>query len=182
MYNYIKYSRRFVESGNEILRFSAYYPASDEFPEISSFYEALAKSCETWCETKKFPELCETRGVLTPVKRLSYLFEAAVTYSSDSMVCVRTDVSLRQGKRLVLSSFTDAQIWQLPAQTILPPKSAVRLLYEKRGSEKRRLPPDTRAFMTDGAEEYALISNEWIKMEENPQKSTKYYSKSLKNM
>ena len=171
MYTYTKTARRFISNGNELMRYTAVYPRFDGLDDISNFYATISSNCETWCEKAKTPSLSE--NIQSTQKPLVYTFEAFVTYMSDELVSIRTDVVLKKSKKLMIFSYTDAQIWRISDSMLLPPKYAYTILCAKTDLQKGKMPKSASSVMLCENSIYTLTDKAWVKLEKHTQKAQK---------
>ncbi|MBQ7384030.1 MAG: hypothetical protein IJV72_04485 [Clostridia bacterium] len=154
MYTYAVKRRRFVFEGNEIMKLSASVPQVENLPAITDFYSDISNNFIKWCEESAFPLLCEEYKALSQQKYIyrkkSYSLRADLTYFSESLICVLTQVSSAQFRGESRTLFEEYQVWSLRECELLPPKYAARLISRELGIKIPTAPTGMTSAGTDG--------------------------------
>ena len=103
-----------------------------DIPHIQSFYEELSQNALSYCEQALFPILTQAYDQAKNAKarllfpRAHYTLTLRCTYRSSNLLCIRMDAALQGFWAISNQHFTDAHLWDIQAQCLLPPHIALR--------------------------------------------------------
>ena len=154
MYTYAVKRRPFVFEGNEIMRVSVSVPKTDSPSEISDFYSDISSNFINWCENSAFPRLCEEYMRLSQQKytyrKRTYSLRADLTYASERLLCVLTQVKLTAFRSDARILFEEYQVWLPQTGELLPPKYAAKRICAELGADGTAIPKSISSAGTDG--------------------------------
>lgn len=124
------------KDGTEALRIACFCPSFDDAPQIEDYYRTLCEEALHFCREELLSSLLAPQEELTLQQKMrllppSYTLRFTCTERRDNLLCIRMDASLSQFGTPTKST-TDAHVWLLPEQLLLPPPLAAKILFGKR--------------------------------------------------
>ena len=101
-------------------------------PAIQGFYDELCQNALSYCEQSLFPILTQAYDQAPDAKarllfpRAHYTLTLRCTYRSSTLLCIRSDATLKGFFATQDRCYTDAHLWDIHTQRLLPPHIALR--------------------------------------------------------